>query len=69
MLGPKALERVIKPSVAEMQYEYFEAHQSGRPMLARWVRIKYVPIWAWTLFAFAVAALCKTVSDARKILD
>ena len=38
--GPKTLERIVQPIIAEYQEEYFTARAQGRTWKARWVRIR-----------------------------
>jgi hypothetical protein len=64
---PKLFERVIRPVIADMQIEYFDALHSGRPTLARWVRargygilvltlLRMIPDWLWRRALMTIGA-------------
>jgi hypothetical protein len=44
---PRTFKRVFEPVISDLQFEFFEALQNGRPRQARWIQIRgYWTFWA-----------------------
>jgi hypothetical protein len=56
----KSFERVAKPAIADLHFEYFEALNEGRKLKAAWVRVRGT--WGFW-FALGAVRLMKVVHD------
>ena len=54
-----AYQRVIAPTIADLQYEYYEALGRKDDALARWVRIRGIVLIWWNIFSAIVVPVIR----------